>query len=82
MIPITPETIRVLLLILVIAEAILAALYLRTRSLSIPEYLGWGLMIILVPLLGAFLVIAARPGSALAPSRHKPVSRSRPQRLH
>ena len=77
MLPITPDTIRVLLLTLVIVEAILAALYLRTRSLSIPEYLGWGLLIVFVPLLGPFLVIASRPGSALDSTRHRRVPFSR-----
>ncbi|MBP1700948.1 MAG: hypothetical protein H6Q38_55 [Chloroflexi bacterium] len=72
---ISPDTIRILLLALLIIEAVLAALYLRTRSLSILEYLGWGLLIVFVPLLGPFLVIAIRPGTAHAPSRSKPVQR-------
>jgi hypothetical protein len=57
-----PEIILALLIACMIGEAILAALYLRTRSLSVSEYLGWILVIVLVPLLGPFLAIATRPG--------------------
>jgi hypothetical protein len=39
-------------------------MYLRTRSLSMSEFLGWALVIVLVPLLGPFLAIATRPGQA------------------
>jgi uncharacterized membrane protein YukC len=54
---------RILLLACLIGMAILAALFLRKRSLSIPAYLGWGLLIILVPLIGPFLVILLQPGT-------------------
>jgi hypothetical protein len=64
-----PEIVLALLMVCIIGEAILAALYLSTRSLSIPETLGWGLVIVLVPLLGPFLAIAIRPGQALEPAQ-------------
>jgi len=57
-----PEVVIALLITCMIGEVILAALYLRTRSLSMSEYLGWALVIVLVPLLGPFLAIATRPG--------------------
>lgn len=66
---ISPDTIRILLFALLIIEAVLAALYLRTRSLSTSEYLGWALVIVLVPLLGPFLAIATRPGEAARPGQ-------------
>jgi hypothetical protein len=66
---ISSEIVLALLTVCMIGEAILAALYLSTRSLSIPEILGWGMVIVLVPLLGPFLAIAIRPGRALQPAR-------------
>ena len=57
-----PEILLALLVACMIGEAILAALYLRTRSLSMSEYLGWALVIVFIPLLGPFLAIATRPG--------------------
>jgi len=60
---ISPDVMRILLLACLIGMAILAALFLRMRSLSIPAYLGWGLLIILVPLIGPFLVILLQPGT-------------------
>ena len=64
-----PEILIALLIACMIGEAILAAMYLRTRSLSMSEYLGWVLVIVLVPLLGPFLAIAARPGQAAGPGQ-------------
>jgi len=58
----SPDVIRILLAIGVLGMAILAVLYLRRRELTIMEYLGWGLLIVLLPLLGPFLVIFYQPG--------------------
>jgi hypothetical protein len=60
--PISPEVMRSLLLFCVLGMALLAAIYLYRRNLSLTEYLAWGLLILLVPLLGPFLVILLRPG--------------------
>jgi hypothetical protein len=51
-----------ILLIFCFAMALLAIFYLRRRELSTTAYLAWGLLAILLPLLGPFLVIAIRPG--------------------
>lgn len=59
---ISADIIRSFLVISIIVMAWLGAFYLSRRSLSLPAYLAWGLLILLVPLLGPFLVIAARPG--------------------
>ena len=64
-----PEILIALLIACMIGEVILAAMYLRTRSLSMSEYLGWVLVIVLVPLLGPFLAIATRPGQAAGPGQ-------------
>lgn len=61
---ISPDVMRALLWLCLIGMALLAAFYLRQRSLSIYGYLGYSLLILLVPLLGPFLVILSRPGAA------------------
>ena len=43
---------------------LLAAFYLRSRRLSFLQYLAWGLLIVLAPMLGPFLAIVFRPGQA------------------
>ncbi len=58
----TPDVIRLLLAIGLLCMAILAIHYLRRRELTITEYIGWGLLIVLLPLLGPFLVIFYQPG--------------------
>ncbi len=59
---VSPDLMRLFLLVCLLGMAILAAFYLRGRSLSNLAYLGWGLLIILLPLLGPFLVLLAQPG--------------------
>ena len=58
----TPDILRLLLILCVIAMAALALYYLSRRRLTRYEYAAWGLLAILVPLLGPFLVIYLRPG--------------------
>ena len=66
--PLTANTMRILLFICLLGVSLLAAFYLRSRRLTFREYFGWGLLIILVPLLGPFLVLLAAPGkSAIHP---------------
>jgi hypothetical protein len=59
----SPEIMRSLLLLCLLGMTLLAGLFLRGRSLSFSAYLGWGLLTILLPLLGPFLVILLHPGS-------------------
>jgi len=56
------DLLRALLLLDMVGIALLAIFYLRRRPLSWLAFLGWGLLAVLVPILGPFLVIAARPG--------------------
>ncbi|MEJ2756904.1 MAG: hypothetical protein P8046_00350 [Anaerolineales bacterium] len=42
----------------------LAVLYLRQRKLSTLAFVLWGVLALVVPVIGPFLVIAARPGTA------------------
>jgi hypothetical protein len=45
-----------------IGMLILTVFYLRRRTLSGTAYVLWGLLALTVPLLGPYIVIAARPG--------------------
>jgi hypothetical protein len=58
----TAETLRLLLLLFLFAMYVLALLYLRRRPLTWSQFAVWGLFALLVPLLGPFLVILAKPG--------------------
>jgi len=56
------EVIRLMLLADFLVMLFLAVFYLRQRKLSWLEFSLWGLLALVVPVLGPFLVIAARPG--------------------
>ncbi len=56
------DILRLLLLLGALGMALLAALYLRRRSMSLSEYIAWGLLLVFLPYLGPFLVILLRPG--------------------
>jgi hypothetical protein len=53
---------RMLLVGNLLAMLFLAAFFLRSRKLSTQAYLGWGVVAILLPVLGPFLVIWMSPG--------------------
>jgi hypothetical protein len=56
------EVIRLVLLADILVMAFLAVFYLWQRKLSGLAFIMWGLVALVVPVLGPFLVIAARPG--------------------
>lgn len=56
------EGLRLLLSICLLGLVLIAAFFLRSRKLTMVEYLGWGMIVIFIPLLGPFLAIVARPG--------------------
>lgn len=58
----TGDTLRLLLFVCLIGMLLLAVLYLRRRKLPRFSYLLWGLLAIMLPILGPYLVIAMRPG--------------------
>jgi hypothetical protein len=60
---------RAVLLLVIVAMAFLAIAYLRQRPLSSLAFLAWGLLAVLVPVIGPFVVIASRPGSSRRRSR-------------
>ena len=76
--PISPDVMRILLVLCLAGMALLAAFYLRGRKLTFTEYLGWGLLAILLPILGPFLVILSHPGRPARPNRLP--ARRRPKR--
>lgn len=59
---ISPETMRILLLLSLLGMQLLAAFYLRTRRMTLAEYIKWGLLAVLLPAMGPFLVILSAPG--------------------
>jgi hypothetical protein len=62
MMPISPQLMRLLLVTCLLGMAILAILSLRQRKMPVGAYLGWGLIAVLLPLVGPFIVLLARPG--------------------
>jgi hypothetical protein len=63
------DVMRALLLLDIVGSAFLAIFYLRRRPISSLAFLGWGLLAVLVPVIGPFLVIAVRPGARRSSSR-------------
>jgi hypothetical protein len=60
----TAGTLRVMLAVFLVAMFVLAMLYLSRRPLTPVQMAAWGLFALLVPALGPFLVILARPGKS------------------
>ena len=59
---ISPELMRFLLLVCMLSMVILAVFYLRQRKLTHLAYVLWGLIAILIPIIGPFIVIWMQPG--------------------
>ncbi len=73
------DIIRFLLIAVIAVLFLLAMLSLRRRKVGLLEFCCLGLLALLVPLLGPFLVIALRPGRPrAAASAHT----ARPQRVN
>jgi hypothetical protein len=60
--PIHPNVLRIAVGIFIITMAFLGLSYLRRRELETWEYIAWGILVVVVPVLGPFIVIASRPG--------------------
>ena len=70
----SPNLMRLLLLICMLSMVVLAAFYLRRRGLSTMAYVLWGLAAILIPIVGPFMVIWMRPGSHHTQPQHSLLS--------
>ena len=62
--PISPTVLRLIFFFGLLGMLLLSAFYLRGRRLSFSEYIAWGLLTVLLPLLGPFLVVFSRPGQS------------------
>lgn len=56
------DVLRMMLVVCIVGMFTLAMVYLLQRKLAWHQYLGWGLVALIFPVLGPFLVIANRPG--------------------
>lgn len=56
------DVLRALLVLCILGMTLLAGFFLLERDLPPRQYIGWGMLIFLVPLVGPFLVILLRPG--------------------
>ena len=61
--PIHPNVMIVALGIFIVTMTFLGFNYLRRRELETWEYIAWGILAVIVPVLGPFIVIASRPGA-------------------
>jgi len=59
----TPEFLRYALFGGFFAMLALSMFFLRERELSTRQYILWGLLAVVVPLLGPYLVILSKPGT-------------------
>ena len=59
---ITAGVVRTLLIVDMVGMALLALFYLRQRRMTLVSYCGWGLLALLVPVIGPFVLISTRPG--------------------
>ena len=76
--PLSADLMRIMLVIYLLGMSLLAALYLRSRVMGCEAYFGWGILAILLPVLGPFLVIIFAPRRAvksdrLTSSRRQPI---------
>lgn len=59
---VSADFMRLLLLLTMLGMAMLAAFFLRRRRVTMLQYMVWGLVAVLLPLIGPFLVIVLAPG--------------------
>ncbi len=62
---ISPDLMRFLLVLCILAMVMLSAFFLRQRRLAPLAYAAWGLCAILIPIVGPFIVIWMRPGQQI-----------------
>ncbi len=60
------EFLKMLLVVVMLGMALLALIYLQTRRLSSWQQVGWGLLVLLLPMIGPFLAILLKPGRKIS----------------
>lgn len=65
----------ILLIVYAVGAFVLTISYLRYRRCSALEFALWGTLALILPVLGPFFVIAARPGPRKRPNRNTLASR-------
>ena len=58
----SPDLMRSFLLACMLIMAVLAVFYLRRRKLTHLAYILWGLVAILIPIIGPFMIVWMKPG--------------------
>jgi len=61
----TGEVLRLILFADLFGMLMLAILFLRGRQLSMQGYICWGILALMLPVIGPYFVIAYRPGFPL-----------------
>ena len=60
--PLSPAIVRALLVLCLLGMEVLSAAFLCQRRMTFWQYVRWGMLAVLLPVLGPFLVILLRPG--------------------
>ena len=68
---ISPDLMRLLLLVCTLSLVILAVFFLQQRKLTHLAYVFWGLTAIFIPIIGPFVVIWIKPGEQQFPSQYQ-----------
>lgn len=77
----TPKIISLLLVIDIVMLALFALFYLAQRRMNWIAYIGWGMVAIIIPVLGPFLVISNHPGEWRSDPFPSAVFRQRVQKI-
>jgi hypothetical protein len=67
----SPDLMRSLLLVCMLTMVNLAVFYLRQRKLTHLAYIFWGLVAIMIPIIGPFVVIWMKPGEQQFQSQYQ-----------
>lgn len=60
--PLSPTVMRALLVLCLLGMEVQAAMFISRRRMTFWQYAGWGMLAVVLPVLGPFLVILLKPG--------------------
>ena len=78
---VTRDLLRLVLLVMGSGMLLLSELYLLRRLMDWFDYFAWGILAIVLPVLGPFLVIACRPGEPRLAQAPEGLPATHPRRL-